>query len=195
VTSPHPSDAGAFADLLAEVASAIAQSVPPWRVRLGEAVARWQAEGVRTTILERALQLDGAPDVDGLLATFDAAVSRLRALERRAARLDATAAGGSAFRDPARLREAEALVARLERAARPETARAPTPDGDAASSRPRTADAPRHDAPNHDAPVPPGEATPSTAAAVVSPRPTLIRPDAECWVLAWPDVTALLIED
>ncbi len=107
----------AFDDLLADVAEAIESSLPPWKIRLGEAAARWQGEGIDTGIIERALRLAQAPDVDALLATFDAAVGRLRALEREAAALDAGAARDALFRAPARVAEAQALVTRL-RAAR-----------------------------------------------------------------------------
>jgi hypothetical protein len=105
-----------FDDLVADVASAIASSVPPWRVRLGEAAARWQREGIATAVLERALRLEKEPDVDGLLAAFAQAVARLRALAREATALDPALAGHDAFRDPARMAEAQALV---ERAALP----------------------------------------------------------------------------
>jgi hypothetical protein len=105
-----------FDDLVADVASAIASSVPPWRVRLGEAAARWQGEGIATAVLERALRLEKEPDVDGLLAAFAQAVARLRALAREAAALDPALAGHDAFRDPARMAEAQALA---QRAAEP----------------------------------------------------------------------------
>lgn len=113
-----------FDDLVADVASAIASSVPPWRVRLGEAAARWQAEGVGTAVLERALRLEREPDVDGLLAAFGGAVARLRAMEREAVAVDAALAGHAAFRDPARLAEAQALLERA-RAPRVPAARPP----------------------------------------------------------------------
>lgn len=131
VPAPRVSDAPTqgsgfdlFEDLVADVASAIASSVPPWRVRIGEATARWQAAGVATTVLERALRLQQAPDVDGLLAAFEQAVARLRALEIEARRLDATLGGHAMFRDPARVAEAQAAVdallrGRAERAGRP----------------------------------------------------------------------------
>ena len=64
-----------FASFLAEVAREVEAHVDPWRVRLGAVVARWQAEGVRTDVLERALRLPAAPDVDGLLATFAAVLA------------------------------------------------------------------------------------------------------------------------
>ena len=111
-----------FDDLVADVASAIESSVPTWRVRIGEAAARWQAEGIATGVLERALRLTQAPDVDGLLGAFAQAVGRLRALEREATALDASVAGRDVFRDPARTAEAVALVERLRK---PRPARAP----------------------------------------------------------------------
>jgi hypothetical protein len=125
--SPAPTAAASdyidpFDDLVADVASAIEASVPTWRVRIGEAAARWQADGVGTAVLERALRLTQPPDVDGLLSAFAVAVGRLRALEREASALDPRAAGHDVFRDPARAAEAQALVESLRRA-RP--ARAP----------------------------------------------------------------------
>ena len=107
----------AFAGLLVEVALAIEASVPPWRVRLGEAVARWQADGVATAVLERALRLAEPPDVDGLLEAFASAVARLRGLAAEAADLDPALAAHPAFGDPTRVAEAAALVA-ARRAAR-----------------------------------------------------------------------------
>ncbi|GLC26470.1 hypothetical protein [Roseisolibacter agri] len=111
-----------FDDLVADVASAIESSVPSWRVRIGEAAARWQGEGIATGVLERALRLTQAPDVDGLLGAFTQAVARLRALEREAIALDPSVAGRDVFHDPARTAEAVALVERLRR---PRPARAP----------------------------------------------------------------------
>jgi chromosomal replication initiation ATPase DnaA len=63
-----------------------------WRVRLGEEAARWGAEGFVPAVLERAMRLPREPDVDGLLATFAAAVDRLRVLEQQAAAVDSVAA-------------------------------------------------------------------------------------------------------
>jgi hypothetical protein len=100
-----------FAALLGDVALAIERTVPAWRVRLGEAVARWRAEGVATAVLERALALPADPGADALLATFAAAAERLRRLERDAVALDPRLAGAPCFRDPTRVREAAAAVA------------------------------------------------------------------------------------
>lgn len=122
VATTSPAFVDPFDDLVADVASAIESSVPSWWMQVGEAAARWQAEGIATGVLERALRLTQAPDVDGLLAAFAAAVGRLRALEREAVALDASVAGRDVFRDPARAAEAQALVESLRRprpAARP----------------------------------------------------------------------------
>jgi hypothetical protein len=106
-----------FAALVADVADAIEHTVPGWRARLGEAAARWRAEGVRTAVLERALALPHDPGTDALVATFASTVERLRALERVAAATDPGLAGAECFRDPERLRDAAATVARAQAAA------------------------------------------------------------------------------
>ena len=108
-----------FAALLGDVAHAIERAVPAWRVRLGEAVARWRAEGVATGVLERALALPADPGADALIATFAAAVGRLRALEREAVAHDPRLAGAACFRDPARVREAAAVAERARATAAP----------------------------------------------------------------------------
>jgi hypothetical protein len=129
VLGPDAPTAGApladadFASFLAEVAREVEAHVEPWRMRVGEAVAAWQREGIVATILERALALPAEPDVDGLLNTFAAAVARLRALEGEARALDPALASHDAFRDPARVGEARELVTRAARA-RGEAARA-----------------------------------------------------------------------
>jgi hypothetical protein len=116
-----------FAALVADVAHAIEHTMPVWRVRLGEAAARWRAEGVRTAVLERALALPRDPGAEALIATFADAVSRLRELERDAAAADPSLAGAPCFRDPERLREAAGVVARARAEARPARADFPRP--------------------------------------------------------------------
>ena len=145
-----------FASFLDEVAREVEAHVEPWRMRVGEAVAAWQRAGVVTTVLERALALPTEPDVDGLLATFEAAVARLRALEGEVRALDPALASHEAFRDPARVAEARTLVARAIRER-----------GEAARSRA------------------------AERAGVVQP----FELDPETFVLEWPDVGALLVEE
>jgi chromosomal replication initiator protein len=99
-----------FDSFLSDIAVTVAQHVEPWKQRLAEAIEYWTAEGYRVAVLERALQLPKAPDVDGLLETFTAAVDRLRELEAQASTIDGALGGAELFRDPERVTEAEELV-------------------------------------------------------------------------------------
>ncbi|MGQ0647104.1 MAG: DnaA ATPase domain-containing protein [Gemmatimonadaceae bacterium] len=117
-----------FESFLQDIAAGVAASVDEWRLRLGERVAYWSAQGFRTTILEQALELPEPQNVDQLDASFASVTERLRSLEAEAIRLDARHAGMAVFRDPDRLREAESLVARA--AALAESPPAPTPGYD-----------------------------------------------------------------
>lgn len=99
--------------LVAGIEAVVADQVPAWRRRVGEAVEFWKSNGYVTTVLERALALRHSPDVDGLLDTYAAAVSHLNALQEHGSALDPSLAGAAAFRDPERVAEAEAIVARL----------------------------------------------------------------------------------
>ena len=103
---------GEFHSFLSDIAQAVAAHVEPWKIRLGEAVAYWRGEGYETLVLERALDLPSAPDVEGLLATYVAAIEHLRALEAEATIAEAALGGSALFRDPERVAEAEALVDR-----------------------------------------------------------------------------------
>jgi hypothetical protein len=116
-----------FADFVADVAHALEHTVPGWRVRLGDAAMRWRAEGIRTSVLERALALPHDPGADALIGTFAGAVARLRALERVAVLADPALAGAACFRDPELLREAAATAAGARAAARPAGRARPTP--------------------------------------------------------------------
>ena len=103
----RPADYDTF---MQEVATAVVEQVEEWRVRLADAAARWRVEGISVAVLERALQLREAPDVEGLLATFGAAVEYLRDLERQGSAADTGLSGNAIFRDPERVKEAHALV-------------------------------------------------------------------------------------
>ncbi|MBI2795588.1 MAG: ATP-binding protein [Gemmatimonadetes bacterium] len=103
---------GEYASFLSDIASAVAASVEPWKSRLAEAIAYWRGEGFRTGVLERAMQLGAAPDIDALLGTFTAAVEHMRQLERHAVTVDPLLGGNEVFRDPERIDDAEALVDR-----------------------------------------------------------------------------------
>jgi chromosomal replication initiator protein len=103
-------DTGDYDTFVQEVATAVVEQVEEWRVRLADAAARWRAEGISVAVLDRALQLREAPDVDGLLATFGAAVEYLRDLERQGSAADTSLSGHAIFRDPERVKEAHAMV-------------------------------------------------------------------------------------
>ena len=122
----HTRETADFDTFVQEVASTVVEQVEEWRVRLADAAARWRGEGISVAVLERALQLREAPDVDGLLATFGAAVEYLRDLERQGSTADPSLAGRPIFRDPERVKEAHALVqqavASIEPPPRPDAA-------------------------------------------------------------------------
>ncbi len=103
----HPGDYDTFVQ---EVSTAVVEQVEEWRVRLADAASRWRSEGISVAVLDRALQLRGSPDVDGLLSTFGAAVEYLRDLERQGSAADSGLSGNAIFRDPERVKEAHALV-------------------------------------------------------------------------------------
>ncbi len=104
---------------LADVTQEVETRVERWRVTLGEACAFWRTEGFVTVVLERAMQLHTAPDVNGLLATFAAAVDHLRGLEMQAVTLDPGVRGHPAFRNPEMVAEAQRLLDRALASALP----------------------------------------------------------------------------
>ena len=117
---------GDFDTFVQEVSTVVVEQVEEWRVRLADAAARWRAEGISVAVLDRALQLRESPDVEGLLATFGAAVEYLRDLERQGSAADSALSGQTIFRDPERVKEAHALVqqvvASIEPPPRPDAA-------------------------------------------------------------------------
>jgi chromosomal replication initiator protein len=110
-----------FQNFVTDIASAVAEHVDPWKIKVAEAVAFWAGEGYRTTSLERMLS-DATPNADfeGALKAFLAAIEKLRLLEGQATALDPALGANEVFRDPARLADAELIVQRaLEGAAPP----------------------------------------------------------------------------
>ncbi|WP_309670992.1 DnaA/Hda family protein [Gemmatimonas sp.] len=101
-----------YEGFLADVLQEVETRVEPWRVALGEAMSRWKSHGYSVAVLERAMQLPTAPDVDGLLATFTSAIEHLRNLEAQASSLDPALRGHAAFRDVASIPLAQQLVER-----------------------------------------------------------------------------------
>jgi chromosomal replication initiator protein len=108
-----------FGAFLADVTVTVGKAVEAWRARVGEAVLRWEGEGYRTHRLEVLLHQDAPAAVDEAIATFAQDVERLKALEAEVAELDPQAAGGSVFRDPERLAEAEEAAAKVRGGAAP----------------------------------------------------------------------------
>ena len=100
-----------FQNFLSDVATAVAQHVEGWKVRIAEAMTFWQNEGYSVALLERLLAENSAPpNWEALLRGFSATVERLRALELQAVAADPSLAKHEAFRDPQRITEAEALL-------------------------------------------------------------------------------------
>lgn len=118
-TAQLPQRADEFESFLQDVVTSVAATVEAWRTHLSARIAWWSGQGFRTTILERALDLEEAPDVEELDTAFAAVADRLRALEGAALRLDPALTGHAAFRDPERLGEAEELLATVVAAREP----------------------------------------------------------------------------
>jgi chromosomal replication initiator protein len=115
---PGP-DADEFGSFLSEISSTVAQQVEAWRTRVAEAVLRWEGEGYRVSRLNALLEQDTPPDPDLVLKQYADDVERLRAIEADAVDIDASLGGDSVFRDPDRVAEAEALLARAREGATP----------------------------------------------------------------------------
>src|SRR5690606_26266987 len=85
--------------------------------RLAGAILRWEGEGYRTHRLEAALASAPTPEeAESVIARFTADIARLDAVTQRIRDLDPGApelARADVLRDPSRVPEAEALVARV----------------------------------------------------------------------------------
>jgi len=108
-----------YSAFVLDIASTVGQLVEgePWRRRLAEAILRHEGEGFRTRRLETALEADSAPELDALLAGYDADLKKLQAIAAELEELGAEAAGSVVLKDPDRLGEAEALLAGARAAA------------------------------------------------------------------------------
>ncbi len=109
-----------FHTFVNDIASAVAEHVDPWKIKVAEAVAYWSGEGYRTALLERLLQTGRAgTDFETPLKAYFAAVEKLRELEGRATAIDPALGANEVFRDPERLAEAETLATRALEGATP----------------------------------------------------------------------------
>ena len=115
----HTTAATEYQGFLADVTEEVHTRVEKWRIHLGEACAFWRSEGYATDVLERAMALNEAPDVNGLLATFTAAIEHLKGLELQAVALDPSLRGKAAFRNPVSIRDAQLVVDRALASAMP----------------------------------------------------------------------------
>ncbi len=108
-----------FSQFMSDVVVTVGKAVEAWRARVAEAILRWEGEGYRTGRLEQLLEQETPAAVDDAIAAYTRDVERLKALETEVAALDPQAAGGSVFRDPDRLAEAEAVAADVRAGAAP----------------------------------------------------------------------------
>ena len=122
---PAPGAVDDFASFLSVVSQSVARQLEAWKGRVGEAVVRWQGQGYKTARLEALLAQDEIPDVDGIVAAYEADVAQLRSLTETAAHFDPAAAGSARFKDPDKVAEARAWVDRV----REGTAPPPPPSG------------------------------------------------------------------
>jgi chromosomal replication initiator protein DnaA len=118
--SPSSRPTGEFASFLNEIASAVAHHVEQWKTQLIDAIDYWKSEGYHTASLERVLQDPTPPaSVETVLRGFEAAVIKLRDIQRQIERADEPLAAHDALRDPERLAEAEELLERVLRTSTP----------------------------------------------------------------------------
>ena len=111
---PRPATATLdFQSFLSDIASAVTEHVEGWKSRVSEAISGWKNAGYRTVSLERLLDEPEAPaNFEAVLRGFAAAVKRLKELEAEAVAADPGLSGHDVFRDPERLRAAQAMVQR-----------------------------------------------------------------------------------
>jgi hypothetical protein len=113
--APREVEEDEFESFLHDITRTLSMTVEtaPWRRRIGEAILRWEGEGIVTRRLEEALHTDTAPDVDTLLDRFERDAARLLQVRRELGIGD----GSDELRDPDDLESAEALLVVPEPAA------------------------------------------------------------------------------
>lgn len=117
--SRSPASDAEFESFISDVATVLAEKVSAWRVRLGEAISRWNTRGYLTGELEGFLNQEEEPDLASLLSSFEARIEELQELEQKAAAIDPTALGAGIFRDPDGVEAARDLVQKLLAGAAP----------------------------------------------------------------------------
>jgi chromosomal replication initiation ATPase DnaA len=122
-SAASPSDD--FSSFLSVVSQSVARQLEAWKGRVGEAIVRWQGQGYKTARLEALLERRDIPDVEAVLAAYEADVAQLRSLAETTARFDSAAAGSAHFKDPDHVAEAQAWVERVREGSAPP----PAPSG------------------------------------------------------------------
>ena len=105
---PPPEDE--FNAFLSEVADELSEQIDRWRERIGQAVLRWSAEGLRTRRLEALLATEIPADPEPTLRAYEAAAREIVSLAAEAGAISPDLAGAEAFRDPDQLAAARVLV-------------------------------------------------------------------------------------
>lgn len=124
--SALPPDSDEFSDFLSDLAATLEGQVQPWRAQVGEALLRWDGEGMRTAPLQRLLDAERVEDADAVLARYEAAAQRLLALRAEAHALAPDLAESPLLSDPVELEAAEQFVRRLREGDVPPPGPSPT---------------------------------------------------------------------
>ncbi|MFQ5550094.1 MAG: DnaA ATPase domain-containing protein [Gemmatimonadales bacterium] len=106
---------GEFDSFLGNVSATVSRQVQAWGELIDREITRWRERGFATGALEQAATGAAVSEYPRIIADFQRKVQELVELESRAAEIDAAARGHSCFRDPARIDDAQLLVAELRR--------------------------------------------------------------------------------
>ena len=117
-----PAEADEFSEFLSEVTASLSEQVDRWRRQLGDAVARWRAEGLRTRRLQLLLEDETPVNPDSAIEAFERDARELQALAREAAALAPDLAGAELFRDPDQVAAARILCEQARARSGPITA-------------------------------------------------------------------------
>jgi chromosomal replication initiation ATPase DnaA len=117
-----PGEADEFGEFLSEVTASLSEQVDHWRRQLGDAIWRWQREGLRTRRLHLLLDDETPVNPGSAIEAFERDAREILALAREAAALAPDLAGAELFRDPDQVAEARALCEQARARSAPITA-------------------------------------------------------------------------
>jgi hypothetical protein len=205
-----PDEFGSFRDDVTRTVALVVETAP-WQRRIGEAILRWEGEGLRTTRLEDALLADTPPDVDALIESYSRDANRLLQIRREIGEVAIV----ERLDDPADLERAERILAGYR------TAHGPAPGGVIAPADDRAGAAKNGPGPRQDTGVRTGTSTgPATpfmpetpgsqqtergllqalSAATGGSEPPADRPSGDSWfmnldkvVLDWTDLEGRVV--